>query len=262
MKCIHSLPEDHPIFGMTILNDELYVYYQMKNRTVSVYNKDRFDLQRTFSVPGLGGVSDMTSCRRYRCIYISDHVNNAIHRVADTYHISKYPVSDTPHGLSVNSSFNVLVTCDKAAKIKVFTTYGKLLRDISLQSDIVNPWCSAEVGDEQFVVCHGQKVDKLHRICIVNNYGKVLRSYGGVKGSGDGELSGPYAQIVNGFILVCDTNNRRVLMLSPSLQLYSQFLVGPRWPLRICFDESTCRLYVAECNWDKKIGRASCRERV
>ena len=250
-KRIHSLPpEDNSINGLTILNDELFVFYAYKP-TISVYNKDTFILQRTLSVPGLGGVAvDMVSCRRHQCVYISDSVNNVVHRVDNVNQIAQWPVHDTPSGLSINSASNVLVTCDEVGKVKEFTTYGKLMREIALQSDITHPWQAIQLTNGQFVVCHGERNDHFNRVCIVNSDGNVLQSYGGAPGSGDGQLNGPYELIVNGFIFVTDVNNARVLMLSPSLKFVRQILAGPRKPLRMCFDEATGRLFVADCKFN------------
>ena len=84
----------------------------------------------------------------------------------------------------------------------------------------------------------------------MNSDGNVLHSYGGAPGSGDGQLNYPIRLIVNGFILVSDLVNDRVLMLSPSLTFVRQILSSPRKPLRMCLDEATGRLYVADCKWD------------
>ena len=253
MKLIHSLPKDNHIGGLTILNDELFVKYL--NKPISVYNKNTFSLQRTIDVPGCGGVADMTSCQRCQCVYISDFVNNLVHRIDNIWNeTNQWPVYDKPNGLSVNSSSNVLVTCDKVGRIREFTTDGQFLREILLQSDILNPSHAAELTADHFVVCHGCPGDKLHRICIVNNDGNVLYAFGGAPGSGDEQLNFPNRVIVGGFILVSEVINDRVLMVSPSSKCVRAILSGPETPLRMCFDEATGRLFVADCkyDWDKE----------
>jgi hypothetical protein len=71
VEMIHALnEEDAPIYGLTTLNNELYVYY--RNKGITVYDTETYSVQRTLQVPGLGGVNDMTSCNRHQCIYIAD----------------------------------------------------------------------------------------------------------------------------------------------------------------------------------------------
>jgi hypothetical protein len=145
----------------------------------------------------------------------------------------------------VNSVCNVLVTCHEARKIKEFTTDGQLIREVSLQSDVIHPNHAVELTTDQFVVCHGDINDPLHRVCIVDSNGRVLQSYGGSKGSGSGQVNSPVRLAVNGFILVADLNNDRVLMLSPKLTFIREVLTKMRGVLRMSLDVYTGRLYVA-----------------
>jgi hypothetical protein len=145
----------------------------------------------------------------------------------------------------VNSACNVLVTFYKVGKIKEFTTDGKLIREITLQSDIVHPWHTVELTTDQFVVCHGDGNDPLHRVCIVNSAGCLMHSYGGSKGLGSGQLNRPIRLAVNGFILVADLKNGRVLMLSPTLSYIREVVSGLRYVVTLWFDERAGRLYVA-----------------
>ena len=173
-----------------------------------------------------------------------------------------------PHALSVNSVCNALVTCRVVGKIKEFTTAGKLIRVISLQSDVVNPWHTVELTRGKYIVCHGLDEDPLNihhrptcmsvtrckacsgqigvsvrvalekwetlnfnRVYIIDSSGCVLQSYGGSRGSGSGQLNVPLrlAVIVG---LVADCGNHRVLMLSESLSYILEVVSGLRDPLR------------------------------
>ena len=248
---IHSLNEDKPIAGLTTLNNELYVYYEGKD--ITVYDTQTYSVQRSLQIPRLGSVVDMTSCNRHQCIYISDWTNKVVHRVETKNIITQWPVNDVPNGLSVNSVHNVLVTCHLVGKFKEFTTDGKLIREIQLQEDIVNPFHTFELITDQFVVCHGDNDDPVHRVCIVNSKGCILQSYGGSKGSGSGQLNTPVRLSVNGYIFVADLNNHRVLTLSPNLT-YSHVVVSdPRSPSRLWFDEQTGRLYIADNKWEDEM---------
>jgi hypothetical protein len=243
---IHSLKEDGTIWGLTTLNNELYVRYEDKD--ITVYDTQTYNVQRTLN--SSCALIDMTSCVRYQCIYIADHIKNLIHRLEKEKPITKWPINDEPNGLSVNSTYNVLVTCWKVGKIKEFTTDGQLVREINLQSDIVHPLHTVELTTDQFVVCHGSVSDTLHRVCIVDSGGRVLRSYGSTPGSASGQLNTPIRLVVNGFILVADMNNHRILMLDSTLNYIREVVTGLRSPGRICLDEHNGRLYVADNKWE------------
>ena len=245
---VHSLNETEPICGVTTLNNELYVHYQ--GMGITVYDTQTYNVQRTLQIPRFGGVIDMTSCIRHQCIYIADWTNKVIHRVEKEKPITQWPINDVPDGLSVNSAYNILVACDKVGKIKEFTTDGQLVREINLQSDIVHPCHTVELTTDQFVVCHGDVGDKLHRVCIVDSGGRVLRSYGNAQGSANGQLCTPVRIVVNGFILVADMNNHRILMLDSKLNYIREVVTGLRWPMRMCLDEHNGRLYVADDSWE------------
>ena len=144
---------------------------------------------------------------------------------------------------------------DEARKLKEFTTHGEQLREITLQPDIVNPWHAIQLSNSQFVVCHGDATDPVHRVCIVDTDGRVIQSYGGPKGSATvGQLNVPCHLAVdkNGFIFVADLNNRRVLLLSPTLSYVREIVSSDqlKWkPRRLCLDSDRRRLYVAENEW-------------
>jgi DNA-binding beta-propeller fold protein YncE len=247
---IHALDEDKPVYGLTTLNNELYVRYLGKD--ITVYDTETYSVQRTLPIAGLEAVSDMTSCHIHQCVYVADAKNSVVHRIGNNSGTAQWPVHDRPHGLSVNSVCNVLVTCDEACKIKEFTTDGQLVREISLQSDLVRPAQAVELTFDQFVVCHGQGTDPLHRVCTVDSNGRVLQSYGGSKGSELGQLSSPGRLAMDRNILVADLNNDRVLMLSRSLSYMRPVVCGLNGPVRMWFDKLSGRLYVADNKYKNK----------
>jgi len=244
------MDEAKPICGLTTFNGELYVFYD-DSTDITVYDTETYSVRRSLQVPGLGGVSDMTSCKRHQCLYIADNDNKVVHRAVDKNASTQWPINDVPGGMAVNSACNVLVTCVYVRKVKEFTTDGKLLRTISLASSILNVWHAVELTTGQLVVCHGVGSDALHRVCIVDLSGRVLKSYGGSKGSGSGQLNVPIRLIaMNGGIFVADHGNHRVLLLTPTLNLIREVVSDLRDPLRVSFDEDTGRLYVGDNKLD------------
>jgi hypothetical protein len=175
------------------------------------------------------------------------------------FKFTKWAVDDTPSGLSVNADSNLIVTSNVANTIRLFTTDGKPVNAINLQpSGVVHPWHTIQLAPNKYVVCHGAVTggvsDPQHRVCIVDETGKVLQSFGDLPGSGENQLKVPVRlAVVNGFIFVDDLYNRRLIMLSRKLRYIRAVLSGlSNWPLRIWFDEQNDRLYLLESKYENK----------
>jgi len=156
---------------------------------------------------------------------------------------------------------SVLVTCDAVRKIKEFTADGKLLRQILLADDFVSPLHTIQLSSGEFIVSHGDRNDPLHRVCLIGSDGRVVKSYGGPKGSGTQQMNVPAHLAVdrNGFVFVADAVNQRVLLLSPALTFVREALSREelKWmPRRLWYDSGRRRLYVAVGEWkDHKFTR-------
>jgi hypothetical protein len=255
---------------VTLLNDQLFVV--RSNDAVEAFNSKTFRFMRKIPVRDLRDPADMTSCAQNKCLYISDKTSLDVFKVdppladRDTCQSLKWPVGETPRGLSVTSKYNVLVTCVTLAKLKEFTPTGVLQREIRLTPDpgegpvITYPWHAIELSDSRFVVCHGEPDDQrtrrlAHCVCIVDKDGKVDHFYGGMRIP---DLNGPGHLAVDddGFVFVADTYNNRVLLLSPTLK-FARIILSPSLvrhpvsrafaPVRLCLDSSDARrLFVAD----------------
>jgi len=87
-------------------------------------------------------------------------------------------------------------------------------------------------------------------VCLVDVEGRVTRSYGGQRGRGVGQLAVPWHLAVDEdsqFIFVADCSNHRVVLLSPTLEFVRQFSEGMFGAWRLCFHQTTRRLFVGEC---------------
>jgi len=62
----------------------------------------------------------------------------------------------------------------------------------------------------------------------------------------NGKVNVPNRLAVNGFVFVTDVINHRIVMLGPSLNYIRDIVSGLRYPLTMCFDELSGRLYVAD----------------
>ena len=254
-QVVHTLPEGEQVRGVTSLGDEVFVLRPKGGRDqIEVYDVITFCLQRFITVLNSRGFADMTSREHYQCVYISDHCAECIHRVEvhEQGTATQWDVNHKPHGLSVNKAHNVLVTCRVVRKIKEFSSHGVLLRQMSLPDDVITPWHAIQLTTDQFVVCHGSTGDPLHRVImmsadtddIIHTHG---REYGGLY-----DVPVHLAVDDNEFVFVVDVGNRRVMLLSPTLNYIRQVVSRDKlkWePCRLHLDGQRRRLYVTDNEW-------------
>jgi len=258
-QVVHTLPEGEQVRGVTSLGDEVFVLRPKGGRDqIEVYDVITFCLQRFITVLNSRGFADMTSCEHYQCVYISDHCAECIHRVEvhEQGTATQWDVNHKPHGLSVNKAHNVLVTCRVVRKIKEFSSHGDLLREVTLPDDVVTPWHAIQLTSGQFIVCHGDLDDTVHRVCLMSADGReIVHSHGGQPGSDHaGQYDVPFHLAVddNEFVFVADLNNRRVTLLSPTLNYIRQVVSREtlKWqPYCLHLDGQRRRMYVTDNEW-------------
>jgi len=232
---------------MTSVDDELFMLLRQDSNQVAVYSINDYQLLRHLHLPELKphNYNDMTSCVRHKCLYVSEFNDKCIHRYDLARRItSKWTVGAPPRGLSVTPGGNLLVTCHCSDKmLELSADNGQCVREITLQSDIENLWHGVQLTTGQYVVCHR------HRVCIVDDDGRVTRSYGGQYGSDVGQLNLPRHVAVDEdsqFIYVADLCNDRVVLLSPTLEFVRYVSEELSLPHRLHLNHTTRRLYVAQ----------------
>ena len=250
-RVLHTLPESNAVWGVTSLDNQLYVLRYRRSEQIEIYNKESYRLQYCLTIRALEAMADIASCGHNRCLYIAGYTDNCIHRVAlPDVAAAKWQLNECISGLSVTDSHTLLAACLQVRKIKEFTTDGKLLRKIQLPMDIMSPQHAVQLSNGQYVVCHGGP-GPLHRVCMIGSDGHVIKSLGGSFGSGTHQMGMPTHLAVdnNESVLVVDFNNHRVLLLSPSLTYTGEALSSEqvKWrPRRMFLDGDRGRLYVAE----------------
>ena len=254
------MSDGEPVGGVTSLGEEIYMLRGKGRDEVEVYDVISYRLLRCLTVPNARGYCDMTSCANLLCLYISDPLVKCIHRLDLHGNAEQWPVNDPPAGLSVNANHNLIVTCREVGKIKEFSPRGELLRDVILPDDVTNPWHAIQLTSGQFIVCHGSTFsnDRVHRVCKISSDGRhVVQSHGGHRGSDTGQYDRPVHLEVddNEFVFVGDCGNRRVTLLSPTLEFVRQVVSRDQLkglPSRQCLDVQRRRLYVAghDSKWE------------
>jgi len=258
---VHTLPEGTAVVGVTSLGEEIYLLRDKETHQVEVYDFMRYHLQRCLTVSNARTFSDMTSCEHLLCLYISNLNDNCIHRLDLQGNAWQWLVNDSPTGLSVNADHNLIVTCD-VGKIKEFSPHGELVRDVILPGDVIYPQHAIQLTSGEFIVCHGYGHDPVHRVCKISADGRhIVHSHGGQPGSDTSQYNGPRHLAVDGneFVFVGDLINRRVTLLSPTLEYVRQVVSRDQleWePGRLCSDVQRGRVYVADSNECEVVGRA------
>jgi len=246
------MSDGEPVWGVTSLGEELYLLRAKDRDAVEVYDVISYRLLRCLTVPNARAFNDMTSCANLLCLYIGDPFVKCIHRLDLHGNAERWPVSDKPTSLSVNANHNLIVTCREVGKIKEFNPRGELMRDVILPDDVTNPQHAIQLTSGQFIVCHGDLDDRVHRVCKISSDGRhVVQSHGGHWSSDTGQYDGPAHLAVddNEFVFVVDCGNCRVTLLSPTLKYVRQVVSRDqlKWePSRQCLDVQRRRLYVVD----------------
>ena len=241
------------ITGITVLNRELFVVPYLSSQ-VNVYDTNNLTLTRNITISGSSTLLAIVASPQSNCLYISD-VNLKVIQLYNLSSnvISSWPVYGDSHGLSLTSTGNVLVTLREDKKIKEYKPDGTFVREIMLENSINDPWHSIQLSSDEIVVSHGHQDASLHRICIVNNSGRIKQCYGEIQGTRVGRLNHPrnLAKDKDDNILVVDSNNNRIVLLSRSLNHLGYITVPGhelRFPYALHLDELNHRLYIGEWN--------------
>ena len=254
----HLIPGRTPVSGVTSLGNYVFVV-RRESQQVSVYDSVTFTLQRRLPVLGLGESCGLAACASNKCLYASDFRNDRVHRVdlSGSNAVTQWSVGRVPVSLTVSSDKNVLVVIEDGRKLQQFTTHGTQLRTIQLQPDIELPRQAIQLSSGQFVISHSGGTQ--HRVCLVDDKGAVVRSFGGTPGSDLTEMRAPAGLAVDehGNILVADQDNSRLLVLDPTLTSARKMSVsvdgGLNRPYSLRYDKSRGRLYHGECGGKRVI---------
>jgi sugar lactone lactonase YvrE len=217
---------------------------------ISVYNITTFQLIRYITVPGAtGNLYGLAASSANNYLFVADYDNSFVYRVNlssasdGNTTVIKWSVATNPNGLSINGQLNVLVATD-SKKVQEFTPEGSLVRQIT-DGSILNH--AVEVKPDIWAV---SRYGPVHGVALIAVNGTVLYTYGSTtRGSGPGMMSWPSYLTVDsqGYILVADLANNRILILNPTLS-QSRTLALPqiKQPFGLHMDESRGLLFIGE----------------
>ena len=123
-------------------------------------------------------------------LYVSVCENGLIHRIQlglskeIMLHWSVSRLSTTRLKLSISKKGNVIVASWYSYSIFEYTSFGILVRQIALNQldkNIIYLFHAIQLEGDKFLVCHSTETTS--RVCVISNTGRVIKSYGGHKGS-------------------------------------------------------------------------------
>ena len=183
---------DAAVYGVTILNSELFVVRWKHADRVEVYDAvDSFQCLRHLSIvhiqpaPGAGRlrsllsymrvtalrgsaesqaetlparITDIAACHISSTLYGSDLSNCRILRLRadDAAVITEWPVEGGAYGLSVTVCGHLIVCCTGAQELRQYRADGRLLQRVSLPAECLQPWHAIQLpSTDRVAVCHG-----------------------------------------------------------------------------------------------------------
>ena len=245
-----KLPTSGEVQGITSWNDELFVV-TVWSPDIDVYEIDTLAHRRRIRVERLVDGWDIVA--HENVLYVSELENKLIHSIQLPDETSSHwSVNSERLTMSINKRGNIVVSCFDLNKIIEYSPVGSCVREIqvnAIDGTIIGLRHAIQLDDDRFLICHATK--KHHRVCIIDNNGRMMKSYGGIEGSKIGQMSWPsYLSIDrNGSILVVDINNNRIIQLNASLEFIREFIpgsVGLKKPIRMHLREDKRCLYIAE----------------
>ena len=239
--------------GFTISNTGLYVV-TFQSSDIDVYDIDTMAYRRKIRVRRLNNACDIIF--HANILYVSEFEDEMIHRIPLSDETSSHwSVNGKFLRLSMNKKGNVIVSCFFLNKIIEYTPTGRFVREIQVYvigGNIGGLRHAIQLDDDQFVICHSTSaMTAHHRVCMIDSNGWMVKSYGERPGSGIGQMNDPYYLAIdrNGYILVVDLNNNRIIQLNASLEFAREVIpgsVGLKQPIKIDLHENARRLYIAE----------------
>ena len=232
--------------GFAISNDELFCIFS-KSSDLSVYNIEPFAFQRTMTVEGMKRPYYIVAGENV--LYVSECEDKFIHRIQlPEGTVSNWSVNGSFFKLSISKNGNVIVA--GLAKILEYTSVGTFVREIvvnQIDKNLFGLQHAIQLEGDKFLACHATA--RHHRVCMIDNTGRVIKCYGEEKGSGMGQLNEPVHLAIdrNGSILVAEHGNNRIVKLNSSLEYVNEFTRFKR-PRRMLLNEELRQLYVAENN--------------
>ena len=238
------------VWGIAVVEEQIFVVTESSG-DVKVFDSSTYAPQSNIAVSGLRDPRNLVASGNV--LFIGSG-SGEVHRIElRDKSVTSWSVGNGGWTLvSINRHGNFIAAIRNENKLYEYTSSGNLQRTIELNVDILNLYCVKQLDNDQFLVCQAGK--SLHRVCLLD--GNLVKSFGSTSGSGNANLSTPFHVVVarNGFILVADHDNNRVVLLNKQLE-YVRDIIPSSFNLSGCvtlfLDEDNARLYASNYNNQK-----------
>jgi len=199
------------------------------------------------------------------CLYVSDVGSAAIWRVkaadskVDQWLSGLKAVSES---VTSEEKLVLLVMVDAQGSVKernynhvgeiqIYSAGAVKQTVIKLSPDITTPHCVVMTTRKTFIVSYGLEWHEMNRVCEVDMSGRMLKAFGSSPGEGVGQLNSPCHVSLDDEerIIVADSDNNRVLLLTKQLMLQRVLVTWPHsddagGPGRLHYDRHSGQLLV------------------
>lgn len=142
------------------MRNEIYVLCRTVNPkyVIGVFeNRNRFERQRKIPLTDVGSCTDIGSCEKENCLYISDSTRRCIWKLTggtdDEHKIIKWLTTDyQPMTLSVSTGGQLLMVNNSSSILVIYGPNAELIRSIQLSTNIKSPIHAVETSVGNVIV--------------------------------------------------------------------------------------------------------------
>lgn len=235
IRYLWKISTDSPmVTGVAILQDSLYIVHRGQKQIVVYQATSPCRFLGKITLEGLQDPRDVAVCPKNSCLYISDAGHGCVWKVEvgtvlanKDRKISCWVAKvGEPYTLSVISGGRVLMA-QRPNTLRIYRADGTTFRTFQIKGDIGEPQHAVRTSKGTFIVSHGDKYDKKHRVCEVSAKGEIIRSFGNRRGECEQtemrliRLNHPRHLAIDrsGRVLVVDRKNERIIRLDRKLCL-------------------------------------------
>jgi len=258
LERLTSLQVKDKLWGVAELDGRIYVL--CGSRTVVVYDGSTFERLTEAEVRDKSlDAFDIAACTINHCLYVLDGNKRDVWRLKNEQSQPDLWLRTEVDSFSVTPNGHVLLLSNsEPASLSIHGPDANLLETVKLPNELKEPQHAVETRDGNFIVSHGgyqlkeSTCNSQHRVCEMTRDGTVIRSYGGVKGGGSGELNNPVRVAIDaeGRVFIADWGNDRVLVVDSSLTTCTTLLTKDQddvyCPRRLFYSVDSHRLFVGE----------------
>ena len=257
--------------GVTKLRNEIFILCLIAFKVPHVIGviEDRrpFRFQRNIEIKTIKEPSDIGSCEKENCLYVSDFKEKCVWKITRTtdyeHTIIKWLATDyQPRTLSVSSGGQLLMVNDSLSTLMIYGSDAELIRSIQLPEDMKNPRHAVETSIGNFIILHfcienegkgeNWSMKRLPKKKLVvselTRNGEIRRFTSSIKPQ-ELSYSGYLSLNSDDQVFVADTSNHSVTLLNSDLRSNRNFCLA--WertkslrPRNLCYDEGKKQLII------------------